>query len=208
MEFSYRALWPRSLKNAAPIDSGKSPNRISHMRFAGIYGMAAVLPLLSAIVSASIAFAGLFSNSPSPAPATTVSPQTELEGLIESGSLTEMRWPNFSDYRSHVSNFYQSGNYGLAWIRNSGPTPQALAMIQLFKRAGMKGLRPEDYDSSIWDPRLAKLQGPQTPASISERVHFDLSTAVCAMRYISDLHIGRVSPQHFKFGLDVGPNKL
>jgi murein L,D-transpeptidase YcbB/YkuD len=30
---------------------------------------------------------------------------------------------------------------------------------------------------------------------------------VCAMRYISDLHIGRVNPRHFKFGLDVGPNK-
>ena len=27
------------------------------------------------------------------------------------------------------------------------------------------------------------------------------------MRYISDLHIGRVNPQHFKFGLTVGPNK-
>ena len=27
------------------------------------------------------------------------------------------------------------------------------------------------------------------------------------MRYISDLHIGRVNPQHFKFGLTVGPKK-
>jgi murein L,D-transpeptidase YcbB/YkuD len=30
---------------------------------------------------------------------------------------------------------------------------------------------------------------------------------VSAMRYISDLHIGRVNPQHFKFGLTVGPKK-
>src|SRR6202051_1365886 len=27
------------------------------------------------------------------------------------------------------------------------------------------------------------------------------------MRYITDLRIGRVNPQHFKFGLDVGPKK-
>src|SRR5271170_3612750 len=27
------------------------------------------------------------------------------------------------------------------------------------------------------------------------------------MRYVSDLHIGRVNPQHFKFNLDVAPKK-
>jgi hypothetical protein len=86
--------------------------------------------------------------------------------------------------------FLSVGNYELAWIQDSGPTPQALAMIQLFKQAGMKGLRPEDYDGSIWNSRLPKLQGPQTPASVSERVHFDLAMSVCAMRYISDLRIG------------------
>ena len=36
----------------------------------------------------------------------------------------------------------------------------------------------------------------------------NLALTVSAMRYISDLHIGRVNPQHFKFGLDVGPKKF
>ena len=27
------------------------------------------------------------------------------------------------------------------------------------------------------------------------------------MRYVSDLRVGRVNPQHFKFGLDVGPRR-
>jgi len=38
-------------------------------------------------------------------------------------------------------------------------------------------------------------------------VHFDLALTICAMRYISDLHVGRVNPHHFKFGLDVGPKR-
>ena len=31
---------------------------------------------------------------------------------------------------------------------------------------------------------------------------FDLALTVCAMRYISDLHIGKVNPKHFAFALD------
>ena len=36
---------------------------------------------------------------------------------------------------------------------------------------------------------------------------FDLALTVCAMRYVSDLHIGRINPQHFKFGLSVEQKK-
>jgi L,D-transpeptidase YcbB len=34
-----------------------------------------------------------------------------------------------------------------------------------------------------------------------------VALTVCAMRYISDLHIGRINPQHFKFGLSVEQKK-
>src|SRR5208337_1083706 len=71
-----------------------------------------------------------------------------------------------------------------------------------------KGLNPEDYDASRWDGRSAKF-GPATAAPApTDLVHFDLALTVAAMRYISDLHIGRINPQHFKFGLDVGPKKI
>jgi len=114
-----------------------------------------------------------------------------------------LRWPNFTDYRAHVSKFYTAGGYSLAWIQNSQPTPQAVAMIQIFKQAATKGLNPEDYDASRWDNRLPKLQPSGT-----DLVHLDLALTVCAMRYISDLHIGRVDPSHFKFGLNYGPMKI
>ena len=77
-------------------------------------------------------------------------------------------------------------------------------MIQLFKQASLKGLNPDDYDAALWDARIAKLQGG---ASASDIAHIDLALTVCAMRYISGLHIGRVDPQVFKFGLTVGATK-
>jgi murein L,D-transpeptidase YcbB/YkuD len=154
------------------------------------------------------AFAGVaIAAQPPPASTTTPSAAVDLQSMVAAGNLPGMRWPNFSDYRAHVSNFYQTGNYSFAWIRSGEPTPQALAMIELFKQAAMKGLRPTDYDSPLWDARLKLLQAPENPDSAPNRARFDLAMTICAMRYISDLHIGRVNPRHFKFGLDVGPNK-
>jgi murein L,D-transpeptidase YcbB/YkuD len=129
--------------------------------------------------------------------------QTELVRLISTANLAELRWPNFLDYRDQVLTFYEAGAYALAWVSNNEPTPQALALIQFFKAAAEKGLDPDDYDGSRWDERLARLRA----SSPDDLTHFDLALTVCAMRYFSDLHVGRVNPQHFKFGLDVGPKR-
>ncbi len=132
----------------------------------------------------------------------------DLGALIASGNLPDLRWPNFTDYRDVVKKFYDAGGGSLAWIQNGKASPQAVSMILLLQQAGLKGLNPEDYDGSRWDARLAKLQPTATPkASDADLAHIDLALTVSAMRYISDLHIGRVNPQRFKFSLTVGTNK-
>src|ERR1700676_97976 len=131
----------------------------------------------------------------------------DLNALIAAGTLPDLRWPNFTDYRDSVKKFYDAGGYSLAWIQNGKASPQAVSMILLFQQAASKGLNPEDYDASRWDARLAKLQPTAPKPSDTDLAHIDLALTVSAMRYISDLHIGRVNPQHFKFGLTVGPTK-
>ncbi|MBV8055277.1 MAG: L,D-transpeptidase family protein, partial [Deltaproteobacteria bacterium] len=129
--------------------------------------------------------------------------QNELARLIAMANLADLRWPHFIEYRAQVSTFYEAGAYSLAWIGNNQPTPQALALIQLFKAAAEKGLNPDDYDGPRWDDRIARMRA----SSPDDLMHFDLALTVCAMRYVSALHIGRVNPQHFKFGLDIGPKR-
>src|SRR5258708_40016432 len=116
--------------------------------------------------------------------------QVELAALIAAGTLADLRWPNFTDYRADVKKFYDAGSNSPAWIQSGRPSPQALAMIQLFKLASSKGLNPDDYDAARWDPRMAKLQPAGTPLSDSDLAHIDLALTVCTMRYISDLRIG------------------
>src|SRR5208282_6668331 len=45
------------------------------------------------------------------------------------------------------------------------------------------------------------------PHESGEDAIFDAALTVCLMRYISDCHIGKINPQHFKFGLSVEAKK-
>jgi murein L,D-transpeptidase YcbB/YkuD len=126
---------------------------------------------------------------------------------IASGQLDELRWPNFEDYRSEIKAFYQPFDDAPAWTAGDKPSPQALAMIGLFQDAEKKGLRSEDYDSSRWGERLARLAPSNGKAATRDIACFDLALTVSAMRYISDLHNGRINPRYFQFGYDIEAKK-
>ncbi|MBZ5506157.1 MAG: L,D-transpeptidase family protein [Acidobacteriia bacterium] len=128
---------------------------------------------------------------------------SDLCPLVEAGQLSDLRWPNFSDLRKDVRDFYLPFNYALTWTKESQPTPQARALIHLLQDADKKGLRAEDYDGPFWNERLARLTPPAPPASSLDLARFDLALTISVMRYISALHNGRVTPRHLQLGLDI-----
>ncbi|HXB21460.1 MAG TPA: L,D-transpeptidase family protein, partial [Candidatus Solibacter sp.] len=65
----------------------------------------------------------------------------------------------------------------------------------------------EDYDSSRWGDRLARLAEPNSRSAAYDLACFDLTLTVSAMRYISDLHAGRINPRYFQFGFDTEGKK-
>jgi murein L,D-transpeptidase YcbB/YkuD len=125
-----------------------------------------------------------------------------LREIVASGRLSDLRWPDFSDYRAHLQSLYEPAGYAPAWVQGGKPSDAAVAMIQQFKDAWKKGLEPEDYDASRWDARLQALAQPGADPS-----RFDAAMSVCAMRFVSDLRIGRVNPQSFHFDLSVEAKK-
>ena len=128
--------------------------------------------------------------------------QASLRAAISSGNLTDLRWPDFNDYSKHVEKFYELNGNSLWWVKGMEPTPQARQLIALMLQADKKGLSADDYDGPRWNDRLAKLKPPTRQPSEADAVKFDLALTVCAMRYVSDLHIGKVNPKHFAFALE------
>jgi murein L,D-transpeptidase YcbB/YkuD len=129
-------------------------------------------------------------------------PQARIQGLVSAGKLDGMRWPSFHDYQSDLQEFYAPSNYSPLWTNGTQPSSQATSLIQLFQNAWQKGLEPEDYDASKWTDRVKALQHPD-----ADSAGFDVALSVCAMRYISDIRVGRRNPQRSKFGWEVDRNK-
>jgi L,D-transpeptidase YcbB len=130
---------------------------------------------------------------------------SQIQAIAASGRLADLHAPDFTDYQKLVQAFYQSVNYAPVWIRNGQPTPQSLTVIAALEGSQHKGLDPQDYDASLWTGRLDALKSASAnPTAVA---HFDAALTVGTMRYISDLHIGRVNPKHFQFGIDIQQKK-
>jgi len=123
-----------------------------------------------------------------------------LHSIVDSAHNDDLRWPDFTAYKTEVAKLYEMNSYSLLWVQNNRARSQALAVIELLKHANSKGLEPEDYDGPRWPGRIVKLG--QNPSE-QELASFDTALTVSAMRYVRAVHTGRVNPKEFKFQLDV-----
>jgi murein L,D-transpeptidase YcbB/YkuD len=120
--------------------------------------------------------------------------EQELRAIVASGKLADLQWPNFSEQSAAMKEFYEQAGYKLGWSRGGQPTPQATEAIALLEEADQKGLDSRDYDGARWPDRLKALQS-SSGATEASLVHFDVALTVCAIRYGSDLHLGKVDPR-------------
>jgi L,D-transpeptidase YcbB len=135
----------------------------------------------------------------------SVAVTARLHAIAAEGKLADLRWPDFSDYQLHFKQVYDTVGFAPVWVRDGHPSSQALGVIQALESSRRKGLNPEEYDASRWQSRITALKASEVSADTL--ANFDAALTVSAMRYISDLHIGRVDPAHFKFGIDIDQNK-
>ena len=127
----------------------------------------------------------------------------KIQAVTAAKTLPILRWPDYSDYQPAVATFYDDRNNEIAWTRDGKPTKPALSFIEAFSDAATKGLNPEDYDASRWSARIQKLSAKNE----DDLAQFDVAMTIAVMRYISDLHVGRVNPTHFDFDINVDSKK-
>ncbi len=127
----------------------------------------------------------------------------KIQPLIQSTRLPFLKIPDVGVYQAPVQTFYEDRNDEIAWTRDGQPTAQARAFTQAFQDAAKKGLNPEDYDAPRWGGRVQAL-ATKSDDAIAE---YDVAMTVAVMRYVSDLRIGRLNPQHFNFDINAEAKK-
>ncbi|HEY4443015.1 MAG TPA: L,D-transpeptidase family protein [Steroidobacteraceae bacterium] len=178
----------------------------SVLRLAARLRLGSGLPLgsglrLCAATVAAIAW-GFASTALAQAPA-----EDALKRIIEEGNPAYVDWTAASSDRDQIGKLYEGNGYRLLWSDGRKPTPQAISLLQQLRLAGERGLDPEDYPGN----RLAYLlidliDAPR--AGIEQWALFDAGLSLAGIRFLSDVHLGRIDPSTMGHDLSIGRVKL
>jgi murein L,D-transpeptidase YcbB/YkuD len=122
-------------------------------------------------------------------------PTAEIQALVDSGELPGARRPSLAQFAAPLSLFYAGRGDSAAWLDAGVVTHLAIALVDGLARARDEGLDPRDYDVL----RLERLirQSAEGQWSDSAQAHFDVLLTVALMRYVHDVHEGRIARNPF-----------
>lgn len=99
-----------------------------------------------------------------------------------------------------LSSLYAPRAYAPLWSEAGRPRPQTGDALALLAGAAAHGLRPDAYASvRLQDGWTSAADGGAPP---SDAALLDVATSLCVLRYLSDLHVGRVDPRETEVGFD------
>ena len=126
------------------------------------------------------------------APTDTSAP---LWSLVQSARHPDLRWPAFPEFRAELGRLYERAAWQPLWLRSARPTVAAIRLIARLAAADSLGLEPADYDPEWLDREARELVAGRRTPEPDELARFDLGLSVAAVRFVSALHRGRVSPR-------------
>jgi murein L,D-transpeptidase YcbB/YkuD len=143
-----------------------------------------------------------FAQDPAPSPAADA-----LKQIIDEGNPAYLDWSTALLDRERIAGLYDADGYRLLWSDGQKPTSAAIYLLQELRQAAERGLDPEDYPGN----RLAYLlidliDSPH--AEIEQWALFDASLSLAGIRFLSDLHYGRIDPATVGHNLTVERIKL
>ncbi|MGX2041293.1 L,D-transpeptidase family protein [Methylocaldum sp. MU1018] len=133
-------------------------------------------------------------------------PATHIQSLVKEGVHPKLRWGKFPDYKTQLEQLYYQNGLAPLWLHAGKPTPQALALVASLGEADDKGLNAADYDAELLGKWSGELQA--MTANPREIASFDVALSLSAMRYVSNLYLGRIDPHNINYGLSIESKRV
>lgn len=133
-------------------------------------------------------------------------PTTHIQSLLKEGTHPKLRWGKFPDYKAQLEQLYHQNGLLPLWLDEGKPTPQARELVESLAGANSKGLNAEDYDAELLGQWLSEFG--ERGANPREIASFDVALSLVAMRYVSNLYIGRINPNNIDYGLNIEPKRV
>ena len=116
-----------------------------------------------------------------------------LRQIIEEGNPAYLDWSTALADRELIGRLYVANGYRLLWSDGEKPSTAALVLLQELRHASDRGLDPEDYPGNRLAYLLIDLIDSRHPG-VEQWALFDASLSLAGLRFLSDLHYGRIDP--------------
>ena len=125
-----------------------------------------------------------------------------LRQIIEEGHPAYLDWSTALADRELIGRLYAANGYRLLWSDGEKPSTAALVLLQELRHASDRGLDPEDYPGNRLAYLLIDLIDSGHPG-VEQWALFDASLSLAGLRFLSDLHYGRIDPASVGHNLTV-----
>lgn len=165
----------------------------NHRMKAKVFQVLILSGLLSTVVHAE-------ENAVVPALPPTVN--AEIAAIIAAKQNPVLNWSDFSNRADNVNHLYELLGNQLIWFGNDQALQHAQAAIALLQRANEEGLKPEQYEVAVLQHNLDMVKA-NPGLELKQIALFDTAMSIEVLRYMYDVHFGRIDPHgvDFKFNL-------
>ncbi|MDD4914427.1 MAG: L,D-transpeptidase family protein [Methylococcales bacterium] len=119
-----------------------------------------------------------------------------ITALLASGQLPLLQQPDFSGHGKELAQLYR--NKHLLWLGEGRPEKNLHDALDMLANAELDALNPLDYDAARLRDLSSQLATEQA-ADYKTLAGFDVALSVSVLRFIHDLHVGRVDPHSFNY---------
>lgn len=131
----------------------------------------------------------------------------EIAAIITAKQHPYLILSSFQNRTEDLDALYKLSNHQLLWLGNADAEKNIIGALDLLANAAVHGLKPKNYDTETLRQKLQpalKLK----PGSYKDLALYDTALSISLLRFLHDLHYGRVNPQGINFNLKLREKKL
>ncbi|WP_432740963.1 L,D-transpeptidase family protein [Methylobacter sp. G7] len=131
----------------------------------------------------------------------------EITAIISTKQHPYLMLSNFENRTEDIESLYKMSNHQLLWLGNRNTEKNITDGLNLLAKAADHGLNPKNYDIETLQ-RNRQIALLLKPDSYKELALYDTALSISLLRYLHDLHYGRINPQGINFNLKLREKKL
>jgi murein L,D-transpeptidase YcbB/YkuD len=131
----------------------------------------------------------------------------EINTIVTTKQHPYLTLSNFLNRAQDIETLYKATDYRLLWLGNAEAEKNILEALNVLDSALANGLSPANYDSEMLRQKLPSAL-KLASSDFKQMALYDTAISLSLLRFLHDLHYGRVNPQGINYNLKLREKKL